>query len=119
VIIAATTGVPSGALLTAVEEALYEHELMGFDVQVKAPNTIPVVLTISYSGEAETADIRIIAEQYIYSLSIGGRFAIRDLYARYAALNLSILEILSPVRDVQADDLSIITATISIAKEGT
>jgi uncharacterized phage protein gp47/JayE len=117
VIIAATTGVPSSALLTAVEEALYEHELMGFDVQVKPPNTIPIVLTISYSGEADTADVRLIAEQYIYGLSIGGRFAIRDLYARYTALNLSILEILSPIRDVQADDLSIITATITITKE--
>jgi uncharacterized phage protein gp47/JayE len=36
VIIASVTGVPSAGLITAVEQALYDHELMGFDVQVKA-----------------------------------------------------------------------------------
>jgi uncharacterized phage protein gp47/JayE len=119
VIIASVTGVPSAGLLTAVEYALYEHELMGFDVQVKAPMVKPITLTITYAGDTDTADIRLIAQQYVYGLSIGGRFAIRDLYARYVTLSLNTLEILSPVRDVQADELSIITAVISIAKEGT
>ena len=118
VIVASTTGVPSTGLLEAVEQALYDHELMGFDVQVKAPNTLPIAVSITYSGDADTADIRLIVEQYIYGLSIGDRFTIRDLYARYTALNLKTLEILSPGRDVQADDLSIITAAITIAKEG-
>jgi uncharacterized phage protein gp47/JayE len=118
VIIAATTGVPSAGLLDAVKQALYDHELMGFDVQVKAPSTLAITVSINYSGEADTADIRLIAQQYIHSLSIGGRFAIRELYALYTSLKLNTLEILAPARDVQADELSIITATITIAQEG-
>jgi hypothetical protein len=119
VIVASTTGVPSATLLDAVEQALYDHELMGFDVQVKAPSTLAITVSISYSGEANTADVRLIAEQYIHGLSIGGRFAIRDLYALYASLNLNTLEIIFPARDVQANELSIINATITITKEST
>lgn len=78
---------------------------------------MPITLTITYSGDAPPAEVRIIAEQYVSSLGIGGRFAVRDMYKQYANLELKTLEILSPARDVQADDLSIITATISITKE--
>ncbi|MDR2743230.1 MAG: baseplate J/gp47 family protein, partial [Treponema sp.] len=38
VIIASVAGLPSPELLANVEAALYDHELMGFDVRVKAPD---------------------------------------------------------------------------------
>jgi uncharacterized phage protein gp47/JayE len=37
VIIASVTGLPTPELLAGVEAALYGHELMGFDVRIKAP----------------------------------------------------------------------------------
>lgn len=116
VIVAAVNGVPSQTLLDTVSQALYDHELLGFDVQVKAPNVVPITVRIEYAGESLVGDIRLIAETYLYGLGIGGRFAIRDLYARYDQLGLSTCEILSPVRDVQADTTSIITATILVTK---
>ncbi|MDR2742092.1 MAG: baseplate J/gp47 family protein, partial [Treponema sp.] len=38
VIIASVAGLPSPELLANVEAALYDHELIGFDVRVKAPD---------------------------------------------------------------------------------
>jgi uncharacterized phage protein gp47/JayE len=118
VIIAAVNGVPSQALLDSVAQALHDHELLGFDVHVKAPNIVPITLRIEYSGNVAVGDIRLIAETYVYGLGIGGRFTIRDLYTQYDHLSLTTCEILSPVRDVQADDASIITATITATKVG-
>jgi uncharacterized phage protein gp47/JayE len=83
VIIAAINGVPSQNLLDAVTEALRGHELLGFDVQVKAPNIVPITIQIEYAGEVMEGDLRLITETYVYGLGIGGRFTIRELYARY------------------------------------
>jgi uncharacterized phage protein gp47/JayE len=116
VIIAAVNGAPDADLIEAVEANLYNHELMAFDVVVRAPEVLGIDVEIEYSGDAEEADIRLIAEDYIYRLAIGGRFAIRDLYELYRPLNLRTLEILSPERDVQAEDLYIIVGSIEIRK---
>ena len=117
VIIAAVDGVPSQTLLDHVAQALYDRELLCFDVQVKAPTVAPITIRIEYSGDAEEGRLRLITETYVYSLGIGGRFAVRDLFERFTPLGLSTCEILSPVGDVQADTMSIITATIFIVKE--
>jgi uncharacterized phage protein gp47/JayE len=118
VIVASVTGLPSPELIADVEAALYDHELMGFDVQVKAPTVANVSIDIEFSGEADEADIALIAEAYVHDLGIGGRFALKDLYALYEPLGLATVEIISPGRDVQAGEASIITATINVSKVG-
>jgi uncharacterized phage protein gp47/JayE len=79
VIVASVTGLPSQELIADVEAALYDHELMGFDVRVKAPTVTDVAVVIEFSGEADEADIALIAEAYVHDLGIGGRFALKDL----------------------------------------
>jgi uncharacterized phage protein gp47/JayE len=116
VVVASVTGIPNAALLEAVERALHDHELMGFDVRVKAPEVMNTAVAIEYSGEADEADIALIAEGYVYDLGIGGRFAVKDLYALYEPLGLATLEIIAPGRDVQAGEAAIITASISVTK---
>jgi uncharacterized phage protein gp47/JayE len=119
VIIASVTGLPTPELLAAVEAALYDHELMGFDVRVKAPDVVSVNVNIEYAGDADEADVALVAQGYAHGLGIGGRFSIRDLYALYEPLGLSTLEIISPERDVQADGASVIMATINVSKAET
>ena len=46
VVIAAVNGPPSTELIEAVKVALYDHELMAFDVQVKAPQVLPIDILI-------------------------------------------------------------------------
>jgi uncharacterized phage protein gp47/JayE len=116
VVIAAVNGLPTGELIEAVETALHDHELMAFDVQVKAPEVEEVAVEIEYSGDASEGDVRLVAENYVYSLGIGGRFKINDLYDLYKPLNLSTIEIISPDRDVQPDERTIIEATIGVTK---
>ena len=116
VIIASVTGLPTPELLEAVEAALYDHELMGFDVAVKAPAVTNVNVVIEYTGDADEADVALIARGYAHDLGIGGRFSIRELYARYEPLGLETVEIISPERDVAAGGASIIMATISVTK---
>jgi uncharacterized phage protein gp47/JayE len=118
VIIASVAGLPAPELLASVEAALYDHELMGFDVQVKAPAVSNVPVVIEYSGDADEADVALIAEAYVHDLGIGGRFALKDLYALYEPLGLATIEIISPSRDAQAGEASIIIATINVAKVG-
>jgi uncharacterized phage protein gp47/JayE len=118
VIIASITGLPAPELLEAVEAALYDHELMGFDVRVKAPSAAQVNVVIEYAGDADGADVALVAQGYTHDLGIGGRFSVRELYARYEPLGLETVEIISPERDVQADGASIIMATISVSKAG-
>jgi hypothetical protein len=112
VVIAAASGVPGADLLAAVETALHGHELMAFDVRVTAPDVASIAVDIEFSGEATEGDVRLVAENYIRSLGIGGRFAEKDLYDLYKPLNLATIEIISPGRDVQANERSIIVATI-------
>jgi uncharacterized phage protein gp47/JayE len=116
VIIAAVNGQPSLELLQAVKDNLYAHELMAFDIQVKAPNILTIELQIEYTGDASTGEIIIIAERYVYDLGIGGRFKVSDLYELYRPLNLKTVEIISPDRDVQPEADTIIEATITANK---
>jgi uncharacterized phage protein gp47/JayE len=118
VIIASVDGIPGPELLDAVEQALYDHELMGFDVQVKAPSVISIMVSIEYRGDADEADVRLVVELYVHNLGIGGRFALRDLYALYEPLNLTTAEILSPDRDVETNETSVLTAVIQVTKIG-
>jgi uncharacterized phage protein gp47/JayE len=116
IIIAAINGVPGTELLDAVRVALDDHELMAFDVQVKPPSITAVTVNIEFSGDADVGDVQIIADQYVHELGIGGRFEIRKLYALYEPLKLATIEILSPERDVQAIETSIIQAAIYVTK---
>ena len=116
VVIAAVNGVPEPELLDAVETALHDHELMAFDVQVVAPEVEEISIEIEYSGDASEGDVRLVAENYVYNLGIGGRFKINDLYDLYKPLKLKTIEIISPNRDVQPDERTIIEASINVAR---
>lgn len=116
VIIASVNGVPSEELLEAVRNNLHGHELMAFDVQVKAPIVKNIEIVIEYTGEADEADVALIAESYVRNLQIGGRFRITDLYERFKTLTLTTIEILSPDRDVESGDDAIIEADIEVSR---
>jgi uncharacterized phage protein gp47/JayE len=118
VVVSSVSGMPNEALLDKVKESLHSHELMGFDVVVRAPSATPLEIVIEYSGEADEADVRLAVEEYIHGIEIGGRFAIRDLYTAVSPLNLTTVEILSPDRDVQTEDSYIITASLTVSKIG-
>jgi uncharacterized phage protein gp47/JayE len=118
VVVAAVNGAPDEDLLDAVRANLHGHKLMAFDVRVRAPELLELDVEIEYSGNAEESEIRLIADAYIYGLSIGGRFKIADLYDRYRPLRLTTIEILSPDRDVQAETLYLVTGTITVRKTG-
>jgi hypothetical protein len=117
-IIASVTGLPTPELLANVETALYDHELMGFDMRVKATSAANITVVIEFSGEADEADVALIAEADVHDLGTGGRFALKDLYALYEPLGLTAIEIIFPVRDVQAGESSIIIATINVSTVG-
>jgi len=119
VIIAAVSGQPGTELLQAVRDNLYAHELMAFDVQVKAPIIRTIDLRIEFSGDASEGDITLIANSYVHKLGIGGRFKINDLYELYRSMNLKTIEIVSPDRDVQPEEDTIIEAVITAVKAGT
>jgi uncharacterized phage protein gp47/JayE len=116
VIIASVVGIPNAELVEDVEKNLHAHELMSFDVQVKPPIIANTTIEIEYTGNAEEADIRLIAESYVHDLGIGGRLKLDDLYYKYHELKLSTLEIISPERDIQPDEAAIIVATVIVTK---
>jgi uncharacterized phage protein gp47/JayE len=116
VIVAAINGLPNENLLQVVSQSLYSHELLGFDVQVKAPTAQAIAIEIEYSGDAPEGEVRLIAEEYVRNLGIGGRFAKSKLYELYQPLNLKSIEILSPDRDVQAGAIGIIDAVITATR---
>jgi hypothetical protein len=116
VIISAVNGLPGSELLQAVRDNLHPHELMAFDIQVKAPNVQTINLRIEFSGESSVEEVMLIAEGYVYDLGIGGRFKIADLYDLYKPLNLKTVEIVSPDRDVQPKEDTIIEAIITAEK---
>jgi len=119
VIVAAVNGQPSDELLQAVRDNLHAHELMAFDVQVKAPKILAIELRIEYSGDASEGEVTLVAEGYVYALGIGGRLKIVDLYKRYQSMNLKTIEIISPGRDIQPEEDAIIEAVITAVKVGT
>jgi uncharacterized phage protein gp47/JayE len=116
VVVAAVNGAPDEDLLEAVRTNLYGHELMAFDVRVRAPEILELDIEIEYSGDAGETEIRLIAEKYVYGLDIGGRFKIAGLYDHYRSLNLVTIEILSPDRDVQAETLYLVVGTVTVRK---
>jgi len=116
VIIASVIGLPNEELVNAVKAALHDHELMAFDVQVHPPEIEAVDIRIEYRGDAPEGAVSGIAEQYVYDLGIGGRFVVKDLYALFDPLKLKTIEIISPGRDVQPDERSVIVATVTVAK---
>jgi len=116
VVIAAVNGLPSSGLIEAVQANLYSHELMAFDVQVKAPEMENVEVEIEFSGDASEGDVALIAENYVHDLGIGGRFAIKDLYDLYKPLKLKTVEIISPDRDAQPSERAVIVATITAVR---
>jgi len=116
VIVAAVNGQPGEELLQAVRDNLYSHELMAFDVQVKPPQILQINVHIEFSGNASANEVQTIADNYVYDLGIGGRFKNADLYELYRPLNLKTIEIVSPERDVQPDEDTIIEATITVEK---
>jgi hypothetical protein len=118
VVIAAVNGLPNEELIDAVKAALYDHDLMAFDVQVHAPEILNIAVEIEYSGEATEGEVALVAEQYVHDLGIGGRFAERDLYERYKGLKLKSVEVISPARDVQPDERTIIVAAFQVTKAG-
>jgi uncharacterized phage protein gp47/JayE len=116
VIVTSVIGLPNEDLIQAVKDALYAHELMAFDVQVKSPIVTAIDVVIEYAGEAKEADIALIAELYVHGLGIGGRLRIIDLYRLYEPLKLISIEIIYPERDVQAGEAAIIVATVKATK---
>jgi uncharacterized phage protein gp47/JayE len=116
VIVASVAGLPTSELLQAVRDTLYNHELMAFDVQVKPPAVTGIEIVIEFSGNAQEADIALVAESYVHDLGIGGRFKIADLYRLYESLKLDTIEIISPERDVQTAEAAVIVAAITVAK---
>jgi hypothetical protein len=89
---------------------------MSFDVQIFPPGIEEVTVEIEYRGDASEGAVSTIAEQYVYNLGIGGRFAERDLYELFDPLKLKTIEIISPGRDVQPNERSVIVAAINVAK---
>jgi uncharacterized phage protein gp47/JayE len=114
VVIASVVGLPNDELINKVIAALHDHELVAFDVRVFPPDIEEIDIEIEYTGDASEGAISNIVEQYIYSLGIGGRFVIRDLYELFKPLKT--IEILSPPRDVQPTERAVIIANINVKK---
>jgi uncharacterized phage protein gp47/JayE len=119
VVVASINGAPDQALLDAVKAHLHDHELMSFDVEVKSPEILEVEITIEYSGDQNETEIRLIAERYIYSIGIGGRFQMSKLYELYRPLKCKTIEILSPDRDIQAEALYLVVGAITVTQINT
>jgi len=116
VIIASVIGLPNEDLINAVKAALYDHELLAFDVQVFPPEIEAIPIEIEYRGDVSEGAVSNIVEQYVYSLGIGGRFAEKDLYKLFDPLKAKTIEIISPGRDVQPNERSVIVADIEVTK---
>jgi hypothetical protein len=103
-------------LINAVIAALHAHELVAFDVQVFPPEIEDVTIEIEFRGDASEGAVSTIVEQYVYDLGIGGRFVVKDLYALFDPLKLKTIEIISPGRDVQPNERSVIVAAIHVTR---
>jgi uncharacterized phage protein gp47/JayE len=116
VVIASVIGLPNEELINAVKAALHDHELMAFDVQVFPPEVLNTIIEVEYRGDASEGAVSSIAEQYVYDLGIGGRLVVKDLYALFDPLKLKTIEIISPGRDVQPNERSVIIAEINVTR---
>jgi uncharacterized phage protein gp47/JayE len=118
VVIASVAGLPEPELLDAVREMLHGHELMAFDILVRAPDPVYANIIIEYSGSAEESAVELVAQNYVRDLGIGGRFKIADLYRAYEPLGLATIEIMSPERDIATGEAALIVATVHATKIG-
>jgi len=118
VIVAAANGEPGDELLQAVRDNLHRHELMAFDVRVKAPGVCPVEVAVEYSGGAGEAEVALVAERYAADLGIGSRLRLSELYELYRPLSLKTLEVVSPARDAQPAEDAIVKATVTARRTG-
>ncbi|MCL2609860.1 MAG: baseplate J/gp47 family protein, partial [Treponema sp.] len=118
VVVAAENGRPSEELLGAVRKNLHAHELMAFKVEVREPGILPVEVRVEYSGDASANEVALVAERYVRGLGIGGRLRIADLYGLYRPLGLATVEILSPERDVQPNEDTVIEAEVTAEEIG-
>lgn len=116
VIVVSVAGIPSQALLDDVYQALYDHALICNDLQVKGPQQTAAAIDVVFSGEATENEVQEAVLQHVYSLGIGGKLEIREIYATLDALGLESVEVLAPARDISADEDSIIVAAVTATK---
>ena len=116
VIVVAENGMPSEDLLQDVYDALYDHALICNDLKVKAPEQKAAEISITFTGDASENEVEEAVMQYVYDLGIGGRLEIRGIYDTLEQFGLDTVEVLSPVRDVQADEDAIVVATVEAVK---
>lgn len=116
VIVVAENGMPSEELLQDVYDALYDHALICNDLQVKAPQQKVAEISIEFSGDASENEVEEAVMQYVYGLGIGGRLEIRGIYDTLEAFDLDTVEIIAPLRDVQAGEDAIIVASVEAEK---
>ena len=116
-IVVAENGMPSEELLDKVYEALDDHALICNDLQVRAPSKMPVSISVEFSGDATENEIEEAVMQHIYALGAGGRLEVRGIYDVLDAFDLETAEVLEPQRDVQADEYSIIVASVEAHKK--
>lgn len=116
VIVVAENGMPSEELLQDVYDALYDHALICNDLQVKAPQQKVAEISIEFSGDASENEVEEAVMQYVYGLGIGGRLEIRGIYDTLEAFDLDTVEVIAPLRDVQAGEDAIIVASVEAEK---
>lgn len=116
VIVVAENGMPSEELLQDVYDALYDHALICNDLQVKAPQQKAAEISIEFSGDASENEVEEAVMQYVYGLGIGGRLEIRGIYDTLEAFDLDTVEVIAPLRDVQAGEDAIIVASVEAEK---
>lgn len=116
VIVVAENGMPSEELLQDVYDALYDHALICNDLQVKAPQQKTAEISIEFSGNVSENEVEEAVMQYVYGLGIGGRLEIRGIYDTLEAFDLDTVEVIAPLRDVQAGEDAIIVASVEAEK---
>lgn len=116
VIVVAENGMPSEDLLQDVYDALYDHALICNDLQVKAPQQKVAEISIVFSGDASENEVEEAVMQYVYGLGIGGRLEIRGIYDTLEVFDLDTVEVIAPLRDVQAGEDAIIVASVEAEK---
>ena len=116
VIVVAENGMPSEELLQDVYDALYDHALICNDLQVKAPQQKVAEISIEFSGDASENEVEEAVMQYVYGLGIGGRLEIRGIYDTLEVFDLDTVEVIAPLRDVQAGEDAIIVASVEAEK---
>lgn len=116
IVVVAENGLPSPELLQQVYSSLHDHALICNDLHVKAPEVLDAAVEIEYSGSASENAVQERVLQYVYGLGIGGRMEIRGIYDALESFSLDHIEVLVPARDVQADEDSIVVASVVVRR---